>query len=624
MARPADSIVARTIAGKFLVEELIGSGAMGAVYRARHIALGKTVAIKVLHGEHADEPAFVARFQREAKAASRLNHPNSMQVIDFGAEPDGLLYIAMEYLDGRSLHRVLREDGPLPPARMADILMQTLAALAVAHDMGVVHRDLKPENIVVLRGTDDDGRPKDIVKVCDFGIAKLTDSRAYRAPGERDSSAPVTTAGFLVGTPEYMSPEQGRGEPLDLRSDLYSVGVVLFEMLTGRVPFDAENAIGIVLKHITAEPPRPSEIEPGADRRLEAICLRALRKAPLERYQAARDMRAELRAVFEVRASQASVPGLPGAAGASTAAGRLDSATGYAATVGVLPAPPLISRAADEGAVKPTLTGTAKAVDNGSRRITAVALAALLTGILVAATTVGLVARFGARRSSAMPAAIGTSSAAPLTSITPLDSADGELPPLEQGPSLQAGAGHAAAHTASLHEPHVANGRTSASAPVAASAGPRTLASASPAVPAAPPAEPIPAAAALASAGPVAAAPSEPDPGFDPNRGYVEIGLINAQGVRESAVRSALRGVGLATCYRSALKARGGRAPGVATLDLSVDENGVTRSAIVSGAGFLPGLARCVQGAAASVSFPKSQVDGGGGTAEVTLAFKAP
>src|ERR1700691_4466256 len=217
MAKAFDQLVGRTIAGKFLVEGLIGSGAMGAVYRARQIALDKTIAIKVLHGEHADDPAFAARFQREAKAASRLNHPNSMQVIDFGAEPDGLLYIAMEYLDGRSLHRVLHEDGALPASRIADIVMQTLAALAVAHDMGVVHRDLKPENVVILRGTDDDGRSKDLVKVCDFGIAKITDSRAYRGKDERESNAPVTTAGFLVGTPEYMSPEQSRGEKLDAR-----------------------------------------------------------------------------------------------------------------------------------------------------------------------------------------------------------------------------------------------------------------------------------------------------------------------------------------------------------------------------------------------------------------------
>src|SRR5579864_1903760 len=154
-----EHIIGRTIAGKFVVEDLIGSGAMGAVFRARQIALEKTVAIKVLHGEHANDATFAARFHREAKAASRLNHPNSMQVLDFGAEPDGLLYIAMEFLDGRSLHRLLREEWPLSARRTADILMQTLGALGVAHDMGVVHRDLKPENVMVLRGTDDDGQP---------------------------------------------------------------------------------------------------------------------------------------------------------------------------------------------------------------------------------------------------------------------------------------------------------------------------------------------------------------------------------------------------------------------------------------------------------------------------------
>src|SRR5579872_2746884 len=201
-----DHLLGRTIAGKFVIESLIGSGAMGAVFRARQVALEKTVAIKVLHGELAGDATFASRFHREAKAASRLNHPNSMQVIDFGAESDGLLYIAMEYLDGRSLHKVLRDEWPLAPDRAADILMQTLAALAVAHDMGVVHRDLKPDNIMVLRGTDDDGRPKDIVKVCDFGIAKISDSRAYRG-ADRQSNGPVTTAGFLIGTPEYMSPE---------------------------------------------------------------------------------------------------------------------------------------------------------------------------------------------------------------------------------------------------------------------------------------------------------------------------------------------------------------------------------------------------------------------------------
>src|SRR5579863_8776755 len=146
------ALLGRTIAGKFRVESYLGGGAMGAVYKARQIALDKDVAIKLLHDQHAGDPMFIARFQREARAASRLDHPNSMRVLDFGCEPDGLLYIAMELLDGRDLFRVIREEWPFSPQRVADVLSQALAAVAVAHEMGIVHRDLKPENIMLLRG----------------------------------------------------------------------------------------------------------------------------------------------------------------------------------------------------------------------------------------------------------------------------------------------------------------------------------------------------------------------------------------------------------------------------------------------------------------------------------------
>ncbi len=205
--RERGAVLGRTIAGKFLIESYLGGGAMGAVYRARQIALDKDVAIKLLHGEHAGDPMFAARFQREAKAASKLDHPNSVRVIDFGQEPDGLLYIAMEFLDGRDLFHVIQEDWPLPTPRIADILSQALAAIAVAHDMGVVHRDLKPENIMIQRGTDDEGNPRDVVKVCDFGIAKFTDLRETPTTG---GGQKLTTQGIVVGTPEYMSPEQAK------------------------------------------------------------------------------------------------------------------------------------------------------------------------------------------------------------------------------------------------------------------------------------------------------------------------------------------------------------------------------------------------------------------------------
>jgi serine/threonine-protein kinase len=612
-----DLLVGRTIAGKYVVESHIGSGAMGAVFRARQVALEKTIAIKVMHGEHAADPAFAARFHREAKAASRLNHQNSIQVIDFGAEPDGLLYIAMEYLDGRSLHSILREQWPLPPSRVADILMQTLAALAVAHDLGVVHRDLKPENVMILQGTDDDGRPKDIVKVCDFGIAKITDPRAYRGSGERDSEGPVTTAGFLVGTPEYMSPEQGRGEKLDHRSDLYSVGVILFEMLTRRVPFDAENAIGILLKHITEEPPVPSQLVSGIDPRLEAIALRALRKFREERFQNARDMRAELRVVTD-RAGV--TPPVPVVAPEAQPASLVNAAT----VAMPIPAsmPPLAAGA------KPTLHGTTASVDGPPSRRRPLLVAGIVAAALAAgAAGTALMARRpppSAHASTAPPSAPSVATIVPLPAGEP-------PPPLDETPEGTAAPHPApAAHAATVVTPksgpvasaHVKPG-TIASAPAVASSAP--AASATPSAPSAATTTAPPEPATTSTTSPAPAPDSPPaDPTFDAEKAYVEVGMINAENVKERAVRAALHGLGLSRCYKTALRARGARSTGVATLNVSFDDSGIAHSAILTGAEFLPGLARCVQDAASSLRIAKSDVDGPGGVAEVTLGFREP
>ena len=285
-----EALVGRTIAGKYAIELLVGQGAMGAVYKARQITLGTTLALKVLHRQLAGEPMFAARFLREAQAASRVDHPSSMRVVDFGEEPDGLLYIAMEYVDGKTLAQIIDDDGPLPVARIVDIACQALAALAVAHDIGVIHRDLKPENIMVIEGQDDEGRTHDIVKVCDFGVAKLLEGGA-RAPS-------VTAQGVVVGTPEYMSPEQAQGEPLDARSDLYAMGVLLFHLMTGKVPFDSSTAFGTAFMHVNDEPTRPRLLNPRVDSRLEKICLKAMRKRPDDRYSSARELRTELRALI--------------------------------------------------------------------------------------------------------------------------------------------------------------------------------------------------------------------------------------------------------------------------------------------------------------------------------------
>ncbi|MDB5215288.1 MAG: Serine/threonine protein kinase PrkC, regulator of stationary phase [Myxococcaceae bacterium] len=294
------TLIGRTVSGKYKIEKFLGGGAMGAVYKARFAALEKNVAVKVMHRSIAVDPNFVGRFHREAKAASRLDHPNSMRVIDFGEEPDGLLYIAMEYVEGRDLYRVIHEDWPISNADVGDILMQALAAIAVAHEMGVIHRDLKPENLMMLRAKNDDERDAYVVKVCDFGIAKITekdDDPKEGGPGGQK----LTTQGLVVGTPEYMSPEQARGEKLDARSDIYSIGVILYQLLTGRTPFTGDTPLAVVLKHITEAPAAPSVHYAGVHKGLEAVALKALAKDREQRFQSARAMRNAIREALEGR-----------------------------------------------------------------------------------------------------------------------------------------------------------------------------------------------------------------------------------------------------------------------------------------------------------------------------------
>jgi serine/threonine protein kinase len=271
-----DPLPGRVVAGNFRIDKLIGSGAMGNVYKAEQLSLSKPVAVKVLHPHLMGDAKLVGRFKREAKSASLLNHPNSIQIIDSGEDKGGILYIAMELLTGRDLAQAIRDDFPLPLPRVVRILSQVLSALEEAHAQGVIHRDLKPSNIMLIERRGE----KDFVKVCDFGIAKATLSDAD------DRAAMLTIQGLVCGTPEYMAPEQARGEPLDGRADLYATAVILYQMVTGDIPFRADSPMAIVSRHLVEAPVPPSRRRP--DLRLPKIIddlvLRGLEKERDMRY----------------------------------------------------------------------------------------------------------------------------------------------------------------------------------------------------------------------------------------------------------------------------------------------------------------------------------------------------
>jgi tetratricopeptide (TPR) repeat protein len=266
-----------------VIQELVGVGGMGRVYRGVQTTLGRTVAIKVIHPNLLSDEQTVARFYNEARAASRLNHPDSVGVIDFGRSEDGILYLVMEFLSGKDLATVNAEEGPLPFKRIVGILRHVASALGEAHALGVVHRDLKPENVIVQRSR----RGEDSVKVVDFGLATIT--------GPQSSS--ITTPGLVCGTPDYMSPEQGRGDPLDGRTDLYAVGVLLFELLTDRLPFVDDTPTKVVLRHINDPIPDPRTVAPtrGVPDALAEVAIKALQKEAGQRYQTADELDEALR-----------------------------------------------------------------------------------------------------------------------------------------------------------------------------------------------------------------------------------------------------------------------------------------------------------------------------------------
>jgi serine/threonine-protein kinase len=292
-----DPLIGQTLAGKYLIEQLIKRGGMGAVYRGKHVLMDKTVAIKVLRPSLAGDDVVVARFSREAKAASRISHPHAVSVTDFGEAENGVVFLVMEYLDGRTLKDIIRSEGPMPLERAVEIVRQVAGALDVAHQQGVVHRDLKSENIMLSQTNGGDW-----AKVLDFGIAKI-----QQPEGVRDHD--ITAANIVIGTPQYMSPEQcSQTSPIDARSDVYSLGVIVYEMLAGRVPFTGESPTVIMMKQVQDPPPSILEARPDLPASVDKLIERALAKQPADRFQTAGELSLELtRAAAETSTADAAV-----------------------------------------------------------------------------------------------------------------------------------------------------------------------------------------------------------------------------------------------------------------------------------------------------------------------------
>lgn len=276
--REAGLLVGSTIAGKYQVTGKLGAGGMGTVYRATRLLIGDEVAIKILHSEQRDSTAH-ERFRREAQAAARLKHANAVNIYDFGITDDGVQYLVMELVDGESLRRIIRQQGPVTPSACVEITNQVCAALDEAHRHHIIHRDIKPDNIIV------NVSPTGLrVKVLDFGIAKLRD----------DVAGNLTQTGTMLGTPHYMSPEQCLGEDLDSRADIYSLGVVLYEMLTGTVPFNSPTPAAVVVQHVNQSPARPRGLNASIPESVESTVLHALEKRREDRPQSAGALAQEL------------------------------------------------------------------------------------------------------------------------------------------------------------------------------------------------------------------------------------------------------------------------------------------------------------------------------------------
>jgi serine/threonine-protein kinase len=287
-------LVGSIVADRYHVLRKLGEGGMGQVYLAEHVKMGRKSALKVMNPAMVKDADAISRFNREAANASHINHPNVADVYDFGETSDGITYLAMEFVDGPPLTKLIEDEGPMSPGRAALIVRQTADALAVAHDMGIVHRDLKPDNIMIARSRDGN----DVVKVVDFGIAKAADNAAQK----------VTKTGLVVGTPVYMSPEQLAGDKLDGRSDIYALALVAFNMLTGRLPFPADTVQESMIMRLTESPRKLAEMRPEVAWSVDVqACLdKALQRDVNARYATATEFGRSLSRALEAMATPTS------------------------------------------------------------------------------------------------------------------------------------------------------------------------------------------------------------------------------------------------------------------------------------------------------------------------------
>ncbi|MGH7616063.1 MAG: serine/threonine protein kinase [Gemmatimonadaceae bacterium] len=386
-------MVGSIVADRYHILKKLGEGGMGQVYLAEHVKMGRKSALKVMHSSMVKDVDAISRFNREAANASRINHPNVAAVYDFGETPEGMIFLAMEFVDGPPLTKVIEQSGSLAPKRAAEIIRQAGEALAVAHDMGIVHRDLKPDNIMVAK-TRDGG---DLVKVVDFGIAKAAGNDAQK----------VTKTGLVVGTPEYMSPEQLAGDKLDGRSDIYSLALVAFNMLTGKLPFPSDSAQESMIMRLTDRPKALGEMRPDVSwpPDVQRVMDKALERDATQRYQTATEFGLDLyRTIDRMPATVAaelgtqmmSVPATRVDASAAavtprTSVGGLPPASIPVAPVATAPSGETVSVPTPAQAAAPLVTQTAAP----PRRTNMIAVVVGIAAVVMAAVVVPMAMKGG-------------------------------------------------------------------------------------------------------------------------------------------------------------------------------------------------------------------------------------